>query len=400
MKTPQSSVDTLKSSVDIVKSSVDSSKSTISTEVSVNSKKSITPKKKIANCNLNQITPSKSMSDAVTLETNDLKKSKKKHTTYTSPWLVTDVDKNSVKKTHASKLDSIDALFDDMEDDVQTAVNKKIKNLRKKYEKNFNGFANGRDSDSDQDKEYKDLSFKNNKKRPVIDEELDESVRSTSNQVEDINILKKQSNILNTDKVSTNDTESIDPNKFMNLKPKRLLTEPADFEIADDMIDDDQEKENRHSVIAEAFEDDDIVSDFRKEKQDAIDKDKPQDVDLSLPGWGTWGGKNIKNIRKRKRFTIKVPKKIPRKDENRGDLIINENVSAKLKTHMVSELPFPFTSVSDFEASIRAPIVNTFIPVNASKKLTKPAVTTKLGAIIEPMDENMLVKKKRIKKSK
>jgi len=61
-------------------------------------------------------------------------------------------------------------------------------------------------------------------------------------------------------------------------------------------------------------------------------------------------------------------------------------------------LPFPFTSVKDFEASIRAPIGNTWIPETAHRTLVKPPLVTKLGTIITPMDEDMLVnKKKKIK---
>jgi U3 small nucleolar RNA-associated protein 14 len=51
--------------------------------------------------------------------------------------------------------------------------------------------------------------------------------------------------------------------------------------------------------------------------------------------------------------------------------------------------------VKDFEASIRAPIGNTWIPETAHRKLTKPSVITKLGAIIKPMDEDMLVNKEK-----
>lgn len=337
-------------------------------------------------------TPSKSMNDTIEMDLNISKSSKKRKSVCTSSWIVTDINKKLVNGTEQ---DSIDTLFDNMEDDIQSEIVKKLNNLRNKFDKQHINNTTKHDSDSDQ--EYvPDLSFKVNKKRPVIDMELDETTGTNhSAGTIDFNHLKKQSDSVNTNKVSTIDAESIDPNKFINLKPKRLLNQAPDMEISDEMLDDDQEKENRQAIVAEAFEEDDIVSDFQKEKQDAIDKEKPQDIDLTLPGWGTWGGKDIKNTRKRKRFTVKCPKKIPRKDENRADLIINENINTKLKTHMVSDLPFPFTSVSDFEASIRAPVINTFIPVNASKKLTKPAVTTKLGAIIDPMDENTLVQKKK-----
>ena len=62
----------------------------------------------------------------------------------------------------------------------------------------------------------------------------------------------------------------------------------------------------------------------------------------------------------------------------------------------VSELPFPFSSVKDFEASIRSPVGRTYVPENIHRKLTAPQVVTKMGTIIEPMDEDILLKKKNL----
>lgn len=75
---------------------------------------------------------------------------------------------------------------------------------------------------------------------------------------------------------------------------------------------------------------------FSQEKQEAIDKGKPKDINLSLPGWGDWGGHNIKpNKRKQKRFMVKMPEAPPRRDENKGNLIINENEDSAVRTHQV-----------------------------------------------------------------
>lgn len=63
----------------------------------------------------------------------------------------------------------------------------------------------------------------------------------------------------------------------------------------------------------------------------------------------------------------------------------------------MNELPFPFTSVKDFEASIRAPVGNTWIPETAHRKLIAPSIVTSLGTVIEPMDEEALVKRRRKK---
>jgi hypothetical protein len=45
--------------------------------------------------------------------------------------------------------------------------------------------------------------------------------------------------------------------------------------------------------------------------------------------------------------------------------------------------------------SIRAPIGNIWIPEPAHRTLIKPPLVTKLGTIIKPMDEDMLVNKKK-----
>lgn len=130
-------------------------------------------------------------------------------------------------------------------------------------------------------------------------------------------------------------------------------------------------------------------------------KSQPQAIDLSLPGWGSWEGPNIKKkkvARKKSRFTLTVPKEVTRKPENQGKVIVFEHENEKLKKHLVKELPYPFTRVKDFEASIRAPISRTFVPMNAHMRLIQPTVKTKLGQVIEPMDENELLKKQPLAK--
>lgn len=122
---------------------------------------------------------------------------------------------------------------------------------------------------------------------------------------------------------------------------------------------------------------------------------------MRLPGWGNWAGPNIKKSkvkRKNKLLILNFPKDAPRKDENKGDVIIFEGSNEKLKEHLVSELPYPFTSVKDFEASIRAPVGRTFVPENAHKRLIQPAVNTKIGKVIKPMTEDVLVKQPTLKR--
>lgn len=118
-----------------------------------------------------------------------------------------------------------------------------------------------------------------------------------------------------------------------------------------------------------------------------------------LPGWGSWTGKNIKvSKRKQKRFILKFPVDKPRKDENKGDVILFEGGNQRIRNHLVSDLPYPFESVADYETSIRAPIGRLFVTEKSHKKLTEPAIQTKMGQIIEPMSEDaLLTKDKKIK---
>ncbi|KAG5312787.1 UT14A protein, partial [Acromyrmex insinuator] len=256
-----------------------------------------------------------------------------------------------------------------------------------------------------EEKENKDyspsLEFEDPKRKPILDSPLEETT-SMENVHEESNLtnLKKIVNTIQEPAGTSNEME-IDPKKYVNIKPKHLKTQLPDVATAGD--DDSEQEEETHRIMNEAFADDNVVEEFRKEKEEEMKKSQPQNIDLSLPGWGSWGGPNIKKskaARKKSRFILNVPKQMPRKPENQGDVIIFEHENEKLKKHLVKELPYPFTRVKDFEATIRAPISRTFVPMNAHVRLIQPAVKTKLGQVIEPMDENELVKKQpMVKKS-
>ncbi len=57
-------------------------------------------------------------------------------------------------------------------------------------------------------------------------------------------------------------------------------------------------------------------------------------------------------------------------------------------------MPFPFKNVAQFENSIRQPIGRTWNPETAFRSLTEPKIVTKMGAIIEPIDNEALIKNK------
>ncbi|CAG2231553.1 UTP14 [Mytilus edulis] len=169
-----------------------------------------------------------------------------------------------------------------------------------------------------------------------------------------------------------------------------------------DMIVDDNDIDNENNKnwqIAQAFADDDVIEEFSQEKKKVENRDKPKDIDLTLPGWGEWGGTGVKvSKKKKKRFIIKAPSALPRKDRNLGNVIISEQKDKSIAKYQVSDLPFPYVSVKQFEQSIRAPIGKTWNPETAYKQLVKPKIVTKIGTIITPIDKEETFKKQKNKR--
>lgn len=156
---------------------------------------------------------------------------------------------------------------------------------------------------------------------------------------------------------------------------------PTTVEEQEDEVERDQKQ-----MIKEAFAGDDVIKEFLKEKRETIEANKPKDLDLTLPGWGEWGGMDLKpSAKKRRRFLIKAPEAPPRKDRNLPNVIINEKRNIHAAAHQVQVLPYPFTHHQQFERTIQNPIGSTWNTQRAFQKLTAPKVVTKVGHIIKPI---------------
>lgn len=182
--------------------------------------------------------------------------------------------------------------------------------------------------------------------------------------------------------------DDIDPEAFMNVKSKHLITaipKSQDFDDIDDEGEMDKISKANKLSLAEAFEDDDIVNDFDKEYED---NEASQNVNENskLPGWGSWGGFGVKPKKEKEK---QVNEKTQKKKKSR--VIVSKVVNQKIQKHLIKQVPFPFKSIKDFEASMRMPIGREFIPASAYNKLTEQKIVTKAGTIIEPMSEEVLV---------
>nr|SVE84338.1 EOG090X08JJ [Daphnia pulex] len=193
-----------------------------------------------------------------------------------------------------------------------------------------------------------------------------------------------------TTKNKTKLVTDIDPFKFISMPDTTIIN--SSVPVTEEGNEEEDEEEQRRMTLAEAFADDDVIEQFKEEKKRVVSASAPKDIDLTLPGWGEWGGSGVKiSKRKRRQFIIKAPPAPKRRDENQGNLIINEDKNTNMRRQQVDDLPFPFRSAAAFETTIRAPVTSTFIPETAVRKLAAPKVITKIGTVIAPMTDEVLI---------
>ncbi|KAG7503277.1 U3 small nucleolar RNA-associated protein 14-like A-like [Solea senegalensis] len=182
--------------------------------------------------------------------------------------------------------------------------------------------------------------------------------------------------------------------KQVLTKESKIIQVPLALTVEDK--EDSDEMLDQRGLIKEAFAGDDVISDFLKDKRKQEDVGKPKVVDLTLPGWGEWGGMGSKPSRnKRRKFRIRTVPRPPRKDQHLPSVIISEKRNSSISLHQVNSLPSPFVNHTQFESTIRSPIGRMWNTEQTVNKITNPKVVTQLGAIIEPMAKEELMKNKK-----
>lgn len=294
----------------------------------------------------------------------------------------------------------INDLFDEAEEKISSKMNEKLKSLKPKLIEDESASKKSKKSKNKKRKaDVRDASYLAFEKKAKLgdidegliegdgsDDEEDDNRRPTKQIREEIKQKKEEQ------KLFMRGSTDINPESFLNVKSKHLITAIPISQEFDDIGDDHVTKLSKSNKmsLAEAFENDDIVNDFEQEIEEE-DKRNNRIEDTLLPGWGNWGGQGVK-VRAPK-FMKKTPE-VKKKDR----IIIRTAPNEKLQKHLISSVPFPFKSVQDFEASMRLPIGRDFIPETAHRKLTMSNVITKVGTVIEPMSEEVLVRNAPLKK--
>uniref|UniRef100_A0A2K5V6U9 UTP14C small subunit processome component n=1 Tax=Macaca fascicularis TaxID=9541 RepID=A0A2K5V6U9_MACFA len=203
--------------------------------------------------------------------------------------------------------------------------------------------------------------------RPVL--EGQQSERTPNNRPDAPKEKKEKEQLIDVQNFLTTQSPSV-----------RSLAVPTTIEELED-----EEERDQRQMIKEAFAGDDVIRNFLKEKREAVEASKPKDVDLTLPGWGEWGGVGLKPSTKKRRQFLKAPEGPPRKDKNLPNVIISEKRNIHAAAHQVQVLPYPFTHHQQFERTIQTPVGSTWNTQRAFQKLTTPKVITKPGHIIKPI---------------
>ncbi|XP_078067663.1 U3 small nucleolar RNA-associated protein 14 homolog A [Mustelus asterias] len=304
--------------------------------------------------------------------------------------------KSTVPDNQGEKEEHLEEDLNEFNHLFQKFIQSKSKNLKKTRRKN-------KKVRTEKNKEGATVSEE--REEPILDEQLER--RRTMEEYEtlgqDEGIDVGAASTLDTPQIIGNAVESANKsNPKAEVKKKQLINPKNVLMVTSKSIEsplvptaireENEEQEDQRMVIQEAFASDDVIDDFIKDKKRQIDAAKPKDIDLTLPGWGEWGGKGLKpSAKKRRRFRIKAAPPLPRKDQHLPNVIISEKRDISVAEHQVNQLPFPFSHQSQFEKSICAPIGKTWNTERATHKLTMPKIVTKMGTIIEPISEEDLL---------
>ncbi|KAJ2051090.1 hypothetical protein H4S04_002196 [Coemansia sp. S16] len=146
---------------------------------------------------------------------------------------------------------------------------------------------------------------------------------------------------------------------------------------------------SQRELVEQAFAEDNIVeAEFAAEKEAAMDDDAPKDLDVTLPGWGSWGGTGVAPTSKR--IIRKAPEgsgvlKQNRMDSKMGEVIINQKQAKSSNKYYASNLPFPFYTSKQYEETLQAPLGKEWNTAKSHSKGIKPRVLVKAGKIIDPL---------------
>lgn len=185
----------------------------------------------------------------------------------------------------------------------------------------------------------------------------------------DMNQTLKVVDPFGSDAESDDNDEELE--RLIEAKPKKGSNNRVNFKQTD--------------LVKRAFADDSVVAEFEEEKRDIVAEDGDKEVDVTLPGWGSWGGTDIAPKKKYIKKVKGVVNAKNRQDFGLDKVIINEKPNKKANVYNATNIPFPFETREQYERSLRMPIGQEWSTSAAHQKLIKPRVIVKPGLVIDPI---------------
>ncbi|CAJ0574336.1 unnamed protein product, partial [Mesorhabditis spiculigera] len=152
----------------------------------------------------------------------------------------------------------------------------------------------------------------------------------------------------------------LDPEKFSEVETANLNQVSSEFMDRMDAFD-----EAQNEAISAAFADDDVIEilirkravyvqpGFLKIRFGLEEAEKEKDIDLSLPGWGSWTGPNVAPKKKKdNRFIIKG-REVKRKIKAGLASSFQEKIESSITKFQPKDVPFANSRMEDFEAAVR-----------------------------------------------
>ncbi|KAG0676025.1 hypothetical protein C6P42_001431 [Pichia californica] len=217
--------------------------------------------------------------------------------------------------------------------------------------------------------------------------------------------LSKRKAILKKEKGENDDDDStftkIENKETLQIidpkKSKSTVASKSDDEYeSDGNGEDDIRMFKQSDLIKQAFAGDDVlVEEFEQEKHEIEEDEGDKQVDVTVPGWGSWAGTQdgtddgwgMPKSKKRKIVkTIQgVVSKDKRMDKGKNNVIINEKVNKKNVKYQADKVPYPYKTWEEYERSLRVPLGREWTTTQTHSKMIVPSVITKFGSVIDPL---------------
>ncbi|BFZ09220.1 hypothetical protein BsWGS_12259 [Bradybaena similaris] len=314
--------------------------------------------------------------------------------------VVSNIEVKTLREAHAHKLgdgenevgialsDVPDHPHDGSVEDTRNKVIPALNNMTVDLTKHHLGHTKNQEESDSEDSNVEELDINTTKKNV------------SKNQQSILNEPKKKRRRRNKKKNKEDPGSDTTANKEKPVKEIMLVSDEVvnnNEDNADEIDSDDGMK----VTMEELFQDEDVVEQFAKEKAEAEERSRPKLEDTKLPGWGSWAGPDYKNSKQNERQKQKAIARAKRAQLQKEkikqpNVWLNPNRDEAIRKLQPKTVPFPYTSVQQYEASVRQPVSRGFVRETAFKLLTKPEVVTKLGHIIRPLDKDDYVKEKEV----